>query len=204
MNTKAHWENIYQSKEPTQVSWFQAHAAISLGLIRGSGIQPDEPIIDIGGGTSTLVDDLLASGYQAITVLDISAKALSLARQRLGAQANKVTWLEADITDVSLPPSAYAVWHDRAVFHFLTQPADRQRYIECARRAVRPGGFVIVATFAVDGPERCSGLDVVRYSPESMQREFGSDFELIDRAEETHHTPAGAEQKFMYCCCRRR
>jgi SAM-dependent methyltransferase len=204
MNAKAHWENIYQTKEPTQVSWFQAHAAISLELIRGCGIQPEEPIIDIGGGTSTLVDDLLANGYQAITVLDISGQALRLARRRLGAQAGRVTWLEGDITEVSLAPETYAVWHDRAVFHFLTQPAERQRYIERARQAVRPGGFVIVATFAVDGPSRCSGLDVVRYSPESLQAEFGSDFELVDRVEETHHTPAGAEQKFMYCCCRRR
>ena len=204
MNTKAHWENIYQSKEPTQVSWFQAHAEISLGLIQRSGIQPGEPIIDIGGGTSRLVDDLLASGYQAITVLDISAEALRLAQKRLGAQAGRVTWLEGDITELSLAPETYAVWHDRAVFHFLTQPAERQRYIERACRAVRPGGFVIVATFAVDGPSRCSGLDVVRYSPESLHAEFGSDFELVDRAEETHHTPAGAEQKFMYCCCRRR
>ena len=204
MNTKAHWENIYQSKEPTQVSWFQSHAEISLGLIQRSGILPEEPIIDIGGGTSTLVDDLLANGYQAITVLDISAEALRLARRRLGAQAGRVTWLEGDITEVSLAPETYAVWHDRAVFHFLTQPAERQRYIERACRAVRPGGFVIVATFAVDGPSRCSGLDVVRYSPESLHAEFGSDFELVDRAEETHHTPAGAEQKFMYCCLRRR
>jgi len=204
MNTKAHWENIYQSKEPTQVSWFQSHAEISLGLIQRSGILPEEPIIDIGGGTSTLVDDLLANGYQAITVLDISGQALRLAQRRLGAQVGRVTWLEGDITEVSLAPETYAVWHDRAVFHFLTQPAERQRYIERARQAVRPGGFVIVATFAVDGPSRCSGLDVVRYSPESLHAEFGSDFELVDRAEETHHTPAGAEQKFMYCCCRRR
>jgi len=203
MSTRAHWENIYQSKEPTQVSWFQAHAAISLDLIRRSSIQPGEPIIDIGGGSSTLVDDLLASGYQAITVLDISAQALRHAQRRLGALAGGVTWLEADITEVSLIPEAYAVWHDRAVFHFLTQPRERQRYIECARRAVRPGGFLIVATFSLDGPSRCSGLEAVRYSPESLQAEFGGEFELVDSAEETHHTPAGGEQKFMYCYCRR-
>lgn len=202
MNMKTHWENIYQTKSPTQVSWFQAHPQVSLSLIQRTQIQPTEPIIDIGGGAATLVDDLLAHGYQAVTVLDLSAQALRLARQRLGPLAERVTWLEADITTVELPAQAYAVWHDRAVFHFLTQPADRQRYITAVRQAVRPGGFVIVATFAPDGPTRCSGLDVVRYSPESLHGEFGRGFQLIDSARETHHTPAGGEQQFMYCFCR--
>lgn len=203
MNMKTHWENIYQTKAPTQVSWFQAHPQVSLSLIQRTQVQPTEPIIDIGGGAATLVDDLLANGYQAVTVLDLSAQALRLARQRLGPLAERVTWLEADITTVELPAQAYAVWHDRAVFHFLTQPADRQRYVTAVRQAVRPGGFVIVATFAPDGPPRCSGLDVVRYSPESLHSEFGRGFELIDSARETHHTPAGGEQQFMYCFCRR-
>lgn len=203
MNMKTHWENIYQTKAPTQVSWFQAHPQVSLSLIQRTQVQPTEPIIDIGGGAATLVDDLLANGYQAVTVLDLSAQALRLARQRLGPLAERVTWLEADITTVELPAQAYAVWHDRAVFHFLTQPADRQRYVTAVRQAVRPGGFVIVATFAPDGPPRCSGLDVVRYSPESLHSEFGRGFELVDSARETHHTPAGGEQQFMYCFCRR-
>ncbi|MBL8058862.1 MAG: class I SAM-dependent methyltransferase [Anaerolineales bacterium] len=203
MNMKTHWENIYQTKAPTQVSWFQAHPQVSLSLIQRTQVQPTEPIIDIGGGAATLVDDLLANGYQAVTVLDLSAQALRLARQRLGPLAERVTWLEADITTVELPAQTYSVWHDRAVFHFLTQPADRQRYVTAVRQAVRPGGFVIVATFAPDGPPRCSGLDVVRYSPESLHSEFGRGFELIDSARETHHTPAGGEQQFMYCFCRR-
>jgi SAM-dependent methyltransferase len=203
MSAKEHWENIYQTKAPTQVSWFQAHPQISLDLIRRTHLQPHEPLIDIGGGASTLVDDLLDDGFQAITVLDISATALQAARQRLGARANTVTWLAADITELTWPAQTYAVWHDRAVFHFLTDPMARQRYIESVRQAVRPGGHVIVATFAPDGPTRCSGLDVIRYSPEGLHSEFGHDFELIDSVRETHHTPAGTEQKFMYCYCRR-
>lgn len=200
---KAHWENIYQTKEPTQVSWFQPHPSLSVGLIRRTGLQPTDPIIDVGGGTSTLVDHLLADGFRAITVLDISARALQLARQRLGPRANDVTWLEADVTEVKLPPQAFAIWHDRAVFHFLTQLADRQRYIARVQQAVRPGGFVIVATFAADGPNRCSGLEVVRYDPASLHSEFGHEFELVDSAPEAHHTPSGTEQRFMYCYCRR-
>ncbi len=203
MSIKAHWDNIYQTKEPTQVSWYQEHPKISLGLIARTNVQPTDHIIDVGGGTSTLVDNLLANGYQSITVLDVSQQALQRARQRLGAQANNVTWLEGDITQINLPPQAYAIWHDRAVFHFLTQSGDRQRYIDGVRRAVRPGGHVIVATFAPDGPARCSGLEVMRYSPDSLHSEFGQDFELVDSANETHHTPFGAEQKFMYCYCRR-
>ncbi len=203
MSIKAHWDNIYQTKEPTQVSWYQEHPKISLGLIARTNVRPTDHIIDVGGGTSTLVDHLLANGYQSVTVLDVSPQALQRARQRLGAQANNVTWLEGDITQINLSPQAYAIWHDRAVFHFLTQPGDRQRYIDGVRRAVRPGGHVIVATFAPDGPARCSGLEVMRYSPDSLHSEFGQDFELVDSANETHHTPFGAEQKFMYCYCRR-
>lgn len=203
MNAKTHWETIYQTKEPTQVSWFQPHPQLSLELIRRTGIQPEEPIIDVGGGASTLADDLLASGFRSITVLDISAKALQAARQRLGAQADAVSWIEADVAESSLPAQTYAVWHDRAVFHFLTQPSDRQRYIANVRRAIRPGGFVIVATFATDGPNRCSGLDVIRYSPESLHGEFGREFELVDSVKEVHHTPSGGEQRFVYCYCRR-
>jgi SAM-dependent methyltransferase len=203
MNTKTHWEHIYETKTPTQVSWYQEHARFSLQYIRKTGMQKTDAIIDVGGGTSILVDDLLADGYQDISILDVSAVALQLARARLGIHAAEVNWIEADITQAGLPEQAYDLWHDRAVFHFLTQATDRRRYIDTLRRAVRVGGHIILATFAPDGPERCSGLDVVRYSPESLHREFGGDFEMVDSTRETHHTPFGTEQKFIYCYCRR-
>ncbi len=202
MEIKSHWENIYQTKTPTQVSWYQEHARLSLRLIADTGIDHADPIIDVGGGTSTLVDDLLADGYEHLTILDISAGALQAAQQRLGARANAVTWIEADITQAQLPGQFYAVWHDRAVFHFLTQPHNRQRYIQAVRHAVRPGGHVIVATFALDGPPQCSGLNVSRYSPDSLHHEFGEDFQLLTSTRETHVTPFGTEQKFIYCYCR--
>ncbi len=204
MTTKDHWDNIYTAKPPTQVSWYQAHARLSLEFIQRAGLAPGDPIIDVGGGASTLVDDLLAAGFQAVTVLDLSAAALAAARQRLGEAGAPVTWLAADVTDADLPAHTYALWHDRSVFHFLTQPADRQRYEAQVRRAVRPGGHVIVATFAPDGPERCSGLAVARYSPESLHGEFGAEFQLVESAREAHLTPLGGEQKFIYCYCRRR
>ncbi|MCS6825573.1 MAG: class I SAM-dependent methyltransferase [Caldilinea sp.] len=204
MNAKTYWEQLYARKAPTQVSWYQEHAQLSLVLIRRAGVQKSDPIIDVGGGTSTLVDDLLAAGFQQITVLDIAAKALELARERLGERAAQVTWIEADVTQTTLPARAYALWHDRAVFHFLTQPADRRRYIENARRAVRSGGSLILATFAQDGPERCSGLEVMRYSAERLQQEFCIDFEPVESLPERHRTPFGTEQKFLYCLFRRR
>lgn len=188
-----------RDKSPTRVSWYQEHAQTSLQFIQRAGIQKIDPIIDVGGGASTLVDDLLAAGFQHISVLDISAKTLELARARLGERAANVTWLEADITQADLPEHAYALWYDRAVFHFLTQPADRQRCIETARRAVQKGGHLIVATFALDGPDHCSGLEVMRYSPESLYREFGAGFVLVDSAQEAHCTPFGTEQTFIYC-----
>jgi 2-polyprenyl-3-methyl-5-hydroxy-6-metoxy-1,4-benzoquinol methylase len=203
MNTKTHWEHIYETKAPTQVSWYQEHARFSLQYIRSTGIQKTDAIIDVGGGASTLVDDLVADGYQQISVLDVSAVALQLARQRLGTHAVEVNWIESDVTQADLPEQAYDLWHDRAVFHFLTQALDRQRYIHTVRQAVRKGGHVIVATFAPDGPDQCSGLDVVRYSPESLHDEFGAGFEIVDSTRETHHTPFGTEQKFIYCYCRK-
>ena len=203
MNTKPHWEHIYETKAPTQVSWYQEHAQYSLKLIQNTGVSKAGHIIDIGGGASTLVGDLLAAGFQNISVLDVSEHALQIARQRLGARSDDVNWIEADITQVELPEQAYDVWHDRAVFHFLTQSADRQRYVQAVWRTVRKGGHVIVATFAPDSPDHCSGLEVVRYSPETLHDEFGTGFELKDSIRETHHTPFGTEQKFIYCYCRK-
>jgi ubiquinone/menaquinone biosynthesis C-methylase UbiE len=203
MPGKSHWENVYLVKPTTQVSWFQEHAERSLHFIHATGVAKDGHLMDVGGGASTLVDDLLREGYLNITVLDISAAALKVAQQRLGKDASKVHWLEADITQHEFFEASVDVWHDRAVFHFLTSPHDRQRYIAAVLRAVKPGGHVIVATFAEDGPLQCSGLETVRYRPDTLHDEFGAAFKLMGSEEETHHTPAGADQKFIYCYCRR-
>uniref|UniRef100_A0A0C1MVN9 Methyltransferase n=1 Tax=Tolypothrix bouteillei VB521301 TaxID=1479485 RepID=A0A0C1MVN9_9CYAN len=191
METKIHWEEVYQTKDTTLVSWYQEHSELSLEFIKLCGVDKAGHIIDVGGGTSTLVDDLMVDGFLDITVLDISAAALQVAQKRLGSRAGAVTWLEADITRAQLPHYFYDIWHDRAVFHFLTALEDRQRYVETVQYSVKPGGHVIVATFAQDGPKRCSGLEVVRYSPESLHDEFGDDFELVDSTRESHQTPFG-------------
>jgi ubiquinone/menaquinone biosynthesis C-methylase UbiE len=201
MHPKEHWEKVYSSKSTDAVSWFQPHADLSLDLIKATGAGPDAGIIDVGGGASTLVDDLVAAGYGDLTVLDLSAAALNAARQRLGAHEKAVRWIEADITQVDLPRQRYDIWHDRAVFHFLTDPADRAAYVEQVRRAVRPGGHVIVAAFGPEGPTQCSGLPVVRYEPGQLHAQFGGRFELVDHLSEAHRTPAGAVQQFVYCHC---
>ncbi len=203
MNAKSHWESIHQTKTSNQVSWYQEHSLLSLQYIANTGIHKTDQVIDIGGGISTLVDDLLANHYENIHVLDISESALQTAQKRLGSLAQKVNWIVADITQAQLPNQFYDVWHDRAVFHFLTNPQDRQSYIQAVKNAVKPGGHVIVATFANDGPEKCSGLEVVRYEPQSLYGEFGTDFELLDSTHEEHHTPFGTDQKFIYCYCRK-
>ena len=203
MQSKQHWEQVYKTKGANSVSWFQEHAQQSLQLIRQTGVQRDAGIIDVGGGASTLVDDLLADGYSNLSVLDLSEAALAAARQRLGARAQQVSWLIGDITQFDLPQHAYAVWHDRAVFHFLTTAEEREAYVRAVLRAVKPGGHVIVATFAQDGPEKCSGLPVVRYSADGLHAQFGAPFTLLRHEREEHHTPAGAVQKFIYCMCRK-
>jgi len=203
MQSKSHWDNIYTTKDSTQVSWFQQHPELSLQFIKQTGVAKTGQIIDVGGGASTLVDDLLDDGYHNVTVLDISKAALEVASRRLGSRGDFVTWLEADITKANLPSQFFDLWHDRAVFHFLTNPEDRANYVETVQRSVKRGGHVIVATFALDGPLRCSGLDIVRYSPDSLHDEFGDSFELVDTTSELHHTPFGTEQKFIYCYCRK-
>jgi len=202
VDLKSHWEGIYRNKLPTQVSWYQLHARRSLDLIRRVSPPLDGAIIDVGGGASTLVDDLLDAGYHDLTVLDLSAAALTVARRRLGTRANTVRWVEADVLNASLRKAGYSVWHDRAAFHFLTAPADRARYVAQVRQAVRVGGFVLVATFADDGPTRCSGLEVARYSPEALHAEFGAPFQLMTSEREEHVTPLGVRQAFIYCLCR--
>lgn len=202
MQSKAHWDHVYSTKPVDAVSWYQPHAEQSLALIRGTGTARSGAIIDVGGGASTLVDDLLAEGYTDLTVLDLSAAALESARRRLGPRAGLVTWLEGDVTAVELPAHHYDVWHDRAVFHFLTEEEDRKAYVASVLRSVKPLGHVIVATFAEDGPSQCSGLPVVRYSPEQLHAEFGTAFALLKQEREAHHTPLGTVQKFIYCYCR--
>lgn len=199
MPSKDHWERVYSTKATDAVSWYQPHADLSLRLIEAAGLPRRAAIIDVGGGASTLVDDLLARGRYDVTVLDLSAAALEAAKVRLGASAAAVTWRVADITQAGLPDRAYDLWHDRAVFHFLTAPEDRRAYVAAVRRALRPGGHVVIATFAEDGPLRCSGLPVARYSTAQLQAEFGEGFALLSGEREQHATPSGSTQVFTYC-----
>ena len=203
MQSRDHWNRVYTTKTPTGVSWFQEHALQSMALIHQAGLSKDAAIIDVGGGASTLVDDLVAEHYRNVTVLDLSYAALAAAQTRLAERAGDVTWIAGDITQVELPVRAYDVWHDRAVFHFLTSQEDRDAYVRAVLRAVRPGGIVIVATFAEDGPDHCSGLPVMRYSADTLHAEFGAPFTLLRQEREEHHTPGGATQKFIYCMCRK-
>ena len=196
---KPHWDTIYRQKRPGEVSWYQPHLTRSLQLLANAGLRPESRIIDVGGGASTLVDDLLDQGVTDITVLDISGHALAAAKARLGKRAEPVTWLEADITQVQLPDASYDLWHDRAVFHFLTGAEDRRRYLDTMRKALTPGGQAVLATFALDGPPRCSGLEVVRYSPETLHAEVGKDFRLVETISEEHWTPFQTMQRFLYC-----
>lgn len=201
---RGHWNDVYERKEPDQVTWFQPSLSVSLELIEEIGLSESASIIDVGGGASTLVDDLLERGHSDITVLDLSRNALKATRERLGQRAEQVTWIEGDITATELPEARYDLWHDRAVFHFLTDEAARQKYVALAEQALKPGGHVIVATFGLEGPEKCSGLDVVRYDPDGLHAEFGSPFAKLDEREESHKTPWGGEQEFIYCYCRRK
>ncbi len=207
MSLKNHWEDVYTNKASDSVSWFQPHAEKSLKLIESFGVPKSANIIDVGGGASMLVDDLLEQGYDNISVLDLSASALEVAQNRLGEEAKKVGWLEADVTCLDLPKydlkQGIDVWHDRAVFHFLTDEEDRRRYVDTVLKAVKPGGFVLIATFAEGGPKECSGLPVQRYSANGIHDEFGSPFEMLGSLEESHLTPFGSEQQFVYCYCRK-
>ncbi|MBF0456298.1 MAG: class I SAM-dependent methyltransferase [Nitrospirae bacterium] len=196
---KKHWDNVYKNKQPDKLSWYEKYPVVSFDMIDATGVGPDANIIDVGGGTSSLAEHLLRNGYRRITVLDIAPSALEMAKERLGDKANDVKWIEADIMDVSLTED-YDVWHDRAVFHFLAGAQDRKRYIDAVKQSLKMGGHIIVATFSIDGPLKCSGLDVVRYSPQTLHNEFGSDFfTLIESIGIEHITPANEKQKFVFC-----
>jgi 2-polyprenyl-3-methyl-5-hydroxy-6-metoxy-1,4-benzoquinol methylase len=202
MDTKTHWEKIYGTKEPETVSWYRPHLETSLTLIERAARDKLASIIDVGGGESTLVDDLLVRGYQNITVLDISQTAVDVTRKRLGLAAEQVHWLVTDVTVAELERGAYDVWHDRAVFHFLTAIEQRVAYVRNVAHAVRPGGHVIISTFGPEGPDKCSGLDVVRYDAESLHEQFGARFHLVESSRELHLTPFGTTQQFLYCYCK--
>jgi len=196
-----HWERVYSTKRPNEVSWYRPHLELSLRLIEQAAASRAARIIDVGGGESTLVDDLLARGYGDVTVLDLSETAINVAKERLGADVGSVRWVHGDVTTYPFPASGFDVWHDRAVFHFLTEARDRAAYVRQVARSVRIGGHVIVATFGPEGPTQCSGLDVMRYDSDALHAEFGAHFRLVEHVTEAHQTPAGKLQQFIYCYC---
>jgi len=197
ISREAHWEHVYSTKAETAVSWFQERPDISLELIRATGIEPNASIVDIGGGASRLADALLREGFKAITVLDLSAEALAIAKVRLGSRADDVAWIVADVTKWQ-PAQTSDLWHDRAAFHFLTEANDRAAYAQRVRQVVRPGGHVIIGTFAPDGPERCSGLPVMRHDATTLGEVLGPAFALVESRRHDHQTPGGALQRFQF------
>ncbi len=201
-NRQAHWENVYTSKGESEVSWFQESPAPSFELIVQAGATHRSAIIDIGGGASRLVDHLVEQGFQDITVLDLSAAALEAARRRLESRADRVQWIVADATAWE-PVRAYDIWHDRAAFHFLTDESDRAAYIARLTRGVNAGGHAIIGTFALDGPEKCSGLPVARYDSASLAQVLGAGFRLVDTRRHEHATPWGSRQMFQFSVFRR-
>jgi len=199
VRAQEHWESIYGRKDPAQLSWHQAMPDRSLDMIGRCRAAVDAAIIDVGAGASALSEQLLARGYTNITALDVSSTALTVARNRLGGRASNVAWIAADILTVVLPEHHFDIWHDRAVFHFLTSPADRARYVEQMRTSLKGGANVIIATFGPDGPLKCSGLDVVRYSAETLGKELGPAFSLEESLLDIHPTPFGTQQEFLFC-----
>jgi len=202
VDPKTHWDKIYTTQAPESVSWYRAHLETSLALIERAAASRSANIVDIGGGESTLVDDLLLRGYKNLTVLDVSQTAIEVTKRRMGPAADQVRWLVGDILEIGLEPHAYDLWHDRAVFHFLTTQKDRIAYVRQVARAVKPGGHVIVSTFGPEGPTKCSGLEVMRYDADSLHDEFGGSFRLVESSKELHQTPSGRTQQFLYCYCR--
>lgn len=194
---KSHWERVYETKKHTDVSWYQPVPEKSLQLIRATRVGATDAILDVGGGASTLVDNLLADGFEDVTILDISAQALRESRSRLGESAGSVSWIESDVTEFQ-PERRYDLWHDRAVFHFLIEAIDHERYIRIAKDALRAGGHLVLATFGPEGPLKCSGLEIRRYGIEQLQDLFGADFELRQYETQDHETPSRSMQQFLY------
>jgi len=203
MNPKAHWEKIYSTKLTENLGWYEPHLQTSLTWIKALRLAVDAPIIDVGGGASTLADDLLDAGYSSITVLDISERALSSVKARLGKKAELVTWLDGDITSADLPLYCYELWHDRAVFHFLTELEQQRKYRDNLLKALKPRGHLIIGTFAPEAPPKCSGLPVQRYTQKQLGNMLGGEFELKRHHKELHTTPGGVEQMYLYCHFRR-
>ena len=197
-NRKDHWERIYQKHAPTEVGWYQAYPERSLKLINNTGVGNDSRIIDIGGGTSKLSEHLHHKGYKKLEVLDISKKSIEKARSQIGEKSSRINWIEADVTKYSFRKQ-YDVWHDRAVFHFLAKEEDRKGYVNSLNQALKLNGHLIIATFSLDAPSKCSGLPVVRYSPEILQNELGDNFNLVEALVEDHVTPSGVKQNFIFC-----
>lgn len=204
MTTKrqVHWQDVYASKSHTEVSWYQDEPARSLEFIAASGVSKARPIIDVGGGASTLVDHLLDRGYTQLTVLDLAAAALQQAQDRLGTRADQVEWRVDDVVSFR-PQRRYSLWHDRAVLHFLVDADQRQQYVDTLKRSLEPGGYAVLATFGPEGPQKCSGLPVRRYSVDLFMELLGHEFELTQQAIEEHRTPGGATQQFLYTGWRR-
>ena len=198
MDISSHWTEVYRNKPATGVTWYQKCPSLSLNFIYETGFGCAAAIIDVGAGSSTLADYLLEGGYKNITLLDISEHALGITRDRV-REPDKILWMVGDITEIALPAKCYDIWHDRAVFHFLTDTESQRRYVEQIRHALKPSGHLIIATFASDGPVKCSGLDTVRYDPAKLHGVLGAEFELIGSATEAHVTPWNSEQNFQYC-----
>ena len=194
---KKHWGDVYQEKSPSEVSWYQKEPKLSLELIRRANVATNDAIIDVGGGTSVLVDYLSKECFTNLTVLDISKNAIAISKDRLGDTAKRIEWIVSDITQFDTSQK-FSLWHDRALFHFLTEPSDRKIYVKALTKAIRTEGHLIIATFAIGGPEKCSGLEIVQYDSEKMIAELGEDFELIEERKELHITPAKKEQKFIF------
>ena len=197
-NRKDHWERIYQKHSPTEVGWYQSYPERSLKLIHNTGVDTNSNIIDVGGGTSTLAKHLLDKGYEKLAVLDISGISIERAKSQLDEKSSEIYWIEADVTKYSFTEQ-YDIWHDRAVFHFLTKAEDRKGYINSLNQALKLNGHLIIATFSLDAPPKCSGLSVVRYSSETLQSELGDNYILVESLVEDHVTPSGVKQNFIFC-----
>ena len=194
---KKHWRNVYQEKSPSEVSWYQKEPKLSLELIRRTNVATNDAIIDVGGGASVLVDYLSKECYTNLTVLDISENAIAISKKRLGDTAKSIEWIVSDITQFDTSQK-FSLWHDRALFHFLTDPSDREIYVKTLKNALKPEGHLIIATFAIGGPEKCSGLEIVQYDSEKMIAELGDNFKLVEERKEVHITPAKKEQEFIF------